>query len=87
MMTGQYHDDGELRDEIRLRYQKLIELIRSHPDLIRGAGNLDHPAHPTYTACRLTPAGDKLIPSLIVLFPAKPEFRNRPDKREFTGDA
>ena len=79
-----YDDEGDLRDEIRLRYLDLIRLIRTHPELIRGGGDLELPADPTYTACRLTAEGDRLVASLVGLFPRKPEFPNWPDKRVFS---
>jgi hypothetical protein len=78
-----YDDDGELTAEIRSRYEDLITLLQSHPDLIQGGGDPQLPADPTYTAGRLTAEGDRLIPSLIGAFPKKPEFPHWPDKRVF----
>jgi hypothetical protein len=78
-----YDDAGELTAEIRSRYEDLITLLRTHPNLIQGGGNLKLPADPTYTACRLTAEGDRLVASLMGLFPRKPEFPNWPDKRVF----
>lgn len=77
-----YDNDGELLRDLRDRYNELIELIRRRHDLISGGGNLDTPADPTYTACRLTQEGIRLIPELIKLFPSKPNFANWPDKNE-----
>jgi hypothetical protein len=79
-----YDSDGELLRDLRDRYNELIELIRRRPDLISGGGNFDRPADPTYTACKLTQEGFRLIPDLINLFPAKPTFANWPDKNELT---
>lgn len=78
-----YDDEGELTSEIRSRYEELIRLLRGHPELILGGGNFDTRADPTYTACRLTKAGGELIPSIIRQFPAKPDFPNWPDRRQF----
>lgn len=75
-----YTDRG-LTDVITSRYAHFIALIRSHPELIEAGGNFEPPADPTYTACRLTEAGEKLACSLIQSFPRKPEFPNWPDKR------
>lgn len=82
-VSSLYDEDGELTQEIRSRYEELILLLRAHPDLIEGGGNLDTPADPTFTACRLTTEGDKLIPSIIHQFPAKPDFPCWPDMRQF----
>lgn len=76
---------GKLNEMIAARYAVLIQLVRNHPKLIEGAGNLETPAHPTYTACRLTIAGQELARSLIPTLPQKPEFPNWPDKRAFPG--
>lgn len=78
-----YDGDGELIDEIERRYLILIELLKTHPDLIEGGGNFELPADPTYTACRLAPAGFEIVPIVIDLFPEKPDFPNWPDKRRF----
>ena len=72
---------GMLTTEIETRYRVLINLLHEHPELIEGGGNFEHPAHPTYTSCRLTKAGLYLAESLINSFPRKPDFRNWPDKR------
>jgi hypothetical protein len=77
-----YDNDGGLLRDLRDRYNELIELIRRRHDLISGGGNLDTPADPTYTACKLTQDGIRLIPDLVKLFPAKPDFANWPDKNE-----
>ncbi|MBC7855718.1 MAG: hypothetical protein IAF94_19990 [Pirellulaceae bacterium] len=77
-----YNEKGELATDIKARYLKLIKLLREHPELIRGGGNLRTPADPTFTSCRLTRAGVDLIPAIIRDFPAKPEFPNWPDKRK-----
>jgi hypothetical protein len=82
-----YDSEGELTSEIRSRYEELIRFLRGHPNLIQGGGDLDMPADPTYTACRLTKAGDELIPSIIRQFPAKPDFPRWPDRRQFEPDA
>lgn len=79
-----YDEDGQLTEEIATRYQFLINLLREHPELIEGGGDFETPAHPTYTACRLTDAGRDLAAMLIPSFPQKPEFPNWPDKRTFT---
>jgi len=76
-----YDADGELRDEIESRYLILIALLKTHPELIEGGGNFEFPADPTYTACRLTPAGFEVIPIAIERFPEKPDFPNWPDNR------
>lgn len=75
-----YDDDGELMDDIRTRYEVLIDLIRQRPDLILGGGNFETPADPTYTSCRLTQDGITLAVLLMRSFPQKPEFPNWPDK-------
>ena len=80
-LGGLYQNDGKLVRGIARRYRMLIKLLRSHPHLIKGAGNLKSPAHPTYTACGLTPEGQQLALSLVKTFPAKPEFPDWPDKR------
>jgi hypothetical protein len=76
-----YSDEGELHPQIASRYQNLVNLLREHPQLIEGWGDFDTPAHPTYTACRLTDAGIGLIPELMASFPRKPDFPNWPDRR------
>ncbi|MFO1007356.1 MAG: hypothetical protein U0929_15455 [Planctomycetaceae bacterium] len=80
-MRGLYTPDGELEEHIRTRYYELIRLVKTRNDLIVGAGGLDRPADPTFTACGLTDAGLGLISSLIQLFPPKPDFPNWPDRR------
>jgi len=76
-----YDSAGELTSEIDGRYKLLVELTRDHSELIEGGGNFDLPAHPTYTACRLTNAGLKLAISLVPKFPGKPDFPEWPDAR------
>lgn len=76
-----YSDDGRLNKQIKHRYRILIDLIRRHPELIEGAGNLKGPSDPTYTACGLTDVGCQLARTLIASFPQKPEFPNWPDRR------
>ena len=80
-------DDGRegppLRREIEDRYRDLIDLIGRAPDLIQGGGNLSLPADPTYTACRLTPDGVRLVATIIDSFPPKPDFRDWPDRRTY----
>ena len=82
---GLYDDNGELRPQIESRYHELIELLRQRPQLIEGGGNFETPAHPTYTACRLTDDGIGLIPDIVDLFPRQPEFPNWPDRRAYPG--
>lgn len=84
-MRGLYTPDGELEGNIQTRYRDLIRLVKTRKNLIVGGGDLDQPADPTYTACGLTDEGLSLIPSLIRLFPSKPEFPNWPDKRSSPG--
>lgn len=75
-----YDDAGELLVDIRCRYEILMDLLERRLDLISGGGNFKTPADPTYTACKLTDQGLKLVPELVKLFPEKPEFANWPDK-------
>lgn len=79
---GLYDEEGELRPEIEDRYQLLIDLMRRCPDLIQGSGDLEVPAHPTFTACRLTTSGLRLAPTMVGRFPAKPDFPDWPDRRD-----
>lgn len=76
-----YVDGGELDPLVASRYGHLIELLRKHPDLIKGSGGFERPADPTFTACKLTAEGDQLALSFVDLFPTKPEFLNWPDRR------
>ena len=78
---GLYDDDGELQPQIESRYQNLIGLLREQPQLIEGGGDFKTPAQPTYTACRLTDEGIRLVPAIIDSFPRKPDFPNWPDRR------
>lgn len=78
---GLYDDDGELRPQIEARYQRLIELIWKQPQLIEGGGDLETPAYPSFTACRLTTQGIELIPDIVDRLPRKPDFPNWPDRR------
>lgn len=80
---GLYHEDGELTELVETRYRELIKLLRESPELIEGAGNLETPADPTFTSCRLTAVGEKLACLLIPSFREKPEFPNWPDRRTF----
>lgn len=80
---GLYTKGGRLVGPIRTRYRALITLIGEQPHLIEGGGNLERPADPTFTACRLTDEGLRLIPEIIGLFPRKPDFPNWPDRRTF----
>jgi hypothetical protein len=82
-VSSLYDDTGELAPEIRSRYEGLIRLLKGYPNLIEGGGNFEFPAEPTYTACRLTKAGEALISSIIIQFPSKPDFPNWPDRRQF----
>lgn len=75
------HPWGKLTEEVQGRYDILIGLLRSHPELIEGKGNFDTPALPTYTSCRLTEAGLRLAETLEEQFSKKPDFPNWPDKR------
>ncbi len=77
------YEHGELSEQIAIRYRQLIEPFRKHPELIEGGGNLEIPADPTYTACRLTTAGLERACLLKATFPTKPEFPNWPDKHSF----
>lgn len=74
-------ESPELTDEIRDRYRVLIKLLLTHPELIEGGGDFEYPAHPTFTACRLTEDGFTLAEELVGVFPQKPDFANWPDKR------
>ncbi len=76
-----YDDDGQLNEQIRHRYEVLLDLIQRRPDLIEGGGNLTDPADPSYTACGLTDAGCQMARALLPSFPQKPEFPNWPDRR------
>lgn len=76
-----YDSQGELRAEVRERYNHLIRLVGAHPDLIEGGGDFDSPADPTFTACRLTTRGTNLAARLADEFPSKPDFPNWPDQR------
>jgi hypothetical protein len=80
---GLYQEDGKLIEWIETRYRVLIELIREHPELMEGGGDLETPADPTFTACRLTVAGLRLACSLVPSFRQKPEFPDWPDRRTF----
>lgn len=82
-LSGLCDDTGELHPQIETRYQHLIELLRTQPRLIEGGGDFDMPVWPTYTACRLTDEGLRLIPEVIDLFPHKPEFPNWQDQRTY----
>ena len=75
-----YDHDGELLQDLRDRYNELIELIRRRNDLISGGGDFETPADPTYTACKLTREGLRLVPDLVEAFPGKPVFAKWPDK-------
>lgn len=62
------------------RDQALIELLKTRPELIMGAGDWQTPCFPTFRACGLTPAGAELVPMLVDRFPTNPDFPNWPDK-------
>jgi hypothetical protein len=81
-----YEAGGRLAEAIETRYGALISLLRRHRELIEGGGDLETPADPTYTSCRLTVAGQVLAHSLKPAFPEKPEFPDWPDKRTFPRD-
>lgn len=68
------YDDSGLTDVISQRYQHLINLLREQATFIEGGGNFRLPADPTYTSCRLTPAGCEIASCLAGQFPAPPEF-------------
>lgn len=76
-----YDKNGELNKQIEARYGALLDLIRQQSDLIEGGGDLQTPADPTYTACRLTDAGCQIALALMASFPRKPRFPNWPDRR------
>ena len=80
---GLYGDDGELCPEFDSRYEHLMELLRTQPELIEGGGDFGTPAEPAFTSCRLTDEGIRLIPDIIDLFPRKPVFPNWPDRRAY----
>jgi hypothetical protein len=77
---GLYQESGELDESVKARYCVLISLIAKHSELIKGGGNLKLPADPTYTACRLTLAGERRALVLIPSFRQKPEFPNWSDR-------
>ena len=81
---GLYDSNGQLNATVKTRYRALIELIRGQPDLIQGGGDLNRPADPTYTSCRLTHAGGEIAATLISRFPRKPDFPNWPDRCAFS---
>jgi hypothetical protein len=82
-----YDGNGKLHPQIDSRYQGLIKLLREQPQLLQGGGNFDSPADPTFTACRLTDEGIRLIPDIIDLFPRKPDFQDWPDRRGYPGSS
>lgn len=71
----------DLRSDVNSRYRRLIELTQKRVDLIEGGGDLVQPAWPTFTACRLTVAGEAEALSAVELYPSKPDFPNWPDRR------
>jgi hypothetical protein len=75
-----YDRNGNLNEDIASRYQVLIDLLRAHASLMKGGGDMQTPADPTFTACRLTDAGCRRALSVIDLFPQKPEFPEWPDR-------
>lgn len=82
MLYWKNDDENEgLAEPLLQRYLTLIELIDNHPDLIEGFGNLRSPAHPCYTACRLTQGGEAIAQATFSRFPSKPLFENWPDRR------
>jgi hypothetical protein len=80
-LAGAYVGRGKLDPRIEARYRELIRLIHDHPELITGCGDLERPADPTYTGCRLTDAGCGLAEMIIPMLPPKPDFPNWPDSR------
>jgi len=80
-LVGVYVGHGKLDPLIKARYGELIRLIRDFPRLIEGCGDLNRPADPTYTGCRLTEPGCALAEAIIPSLPPKPEFPNWPDRR------
>jgi len=83
VVGGLYDDRGELQPLIETRYRHLINLLREQPQLIEGGGNFETPAHPAYTACRITDDAVRRIPDIIDQFPRKPDFPDWPDRRTF----
>lgn len=81
-----YDSDGILREEIAFRYRNLINLLTQHPDLVKGGGDFEQPADPTFTACRLTQRGRQLAIDFVTEFPTKPDFPNWADKRSVSTD-
>ncbi len=81
-----YQPDGELSELIETRYWHLISLLRKRPELIEGGGDLETPADPTYTSCRLTVAGQRSARTVVSSFRPKPGFPNWPDKRTIPGE-
>jgi hypothetical protein len=73
-----YNGNSGLSEEIAIRYRVLIDLLTSHSNLIEGRGLFRLPADPTFTSCRLTPAGFQLAEQLVTLFPQKPDILRRP---------
>lgn len=80
---GLYDDHGEILPQVESRYQCLIDLLCARPELIEGGGDFEAPAHPTYTACRLTAQGLALIPVIVEQMPRKPQFPNWPDRQTY----
>lgn len=81
---GLYDDEGELHSLVAERYRTLVELIKTNLSLIEGGGDVDTPADPTYTACRLTKVGVQMALEIVHNFPSKPEFQRWPDTQEVT---
>jgi hypothetical protein len=79
-----YDAQGLLLPDISDRYADLITLIHMHPTVIQGAGDFESHADPTFTACRLTVAGDELIPDIAQNFPLHPDFASWPNRRTLT---
>lgn len=80
-VAGLYDANGNLVEAIARRYAILIDLVKRQPSLIQGRGNLNRPADPTYTSCRLTTEGIVYAQSVFRLFPEHPHFPNWPDRR------
>ena len=83
-VSSLYTEDGLLLPNIAERYAALIRLIHKYPNLIQGGGDLKSPASPTFTACRLTAAGNELIPDLAQRLPRTPDFPSWPSSRTLT---
>jgi len=71
-------NDFEYHPVVKTCYGALIRMIQHQPSsaaLMEGAGNFGTPenpiAMPTFTACRLTPRGEKLADELLTQYPER----------------